>query len=81
MEPFKHSTCNATLGVSEEQASAGVVPLPINRAKDDGVPIVQSFWKPDEAELKALSEGHPVMITLQGYTHAPIMVQVAGDKE
>jgi hypothetical protein len=81
MEIIKHSTCNATLGVSAEQAAAGIVPLPINRAQEDGVPVVQSFWKPDADELAYLNAGHPIVLSVFGHTHAPLRISVALDKD
>lgn len=82
MNIVKHSSCNRILGVSEAQAAAGVVPLPVRRCTDeDELPIIQSFWRPDEAELKALNAGHPIIVTLQGHTHAPLKLEVAETKE
>lgn len=81
MEPVTHSTCNDVLGVSRTQTDAGVVPLPIVRTEDSYGPLIQSFWKPDATELKALNDGHPVMLEVYGHTHAPLRVSVAGDKE
>lgn len=81
MEIIKHSTCNDELGVSDVQREQGVVPLPINRAQEDGIPVVQSFWRPDADELAYLNAGHPIVLTVFGHTHAPVRISVALDKE
>jgi hypothetical protein len=81
MEIVTHSTCNDVLGVSAEQAAEGVVPLPINRSSEDGLPCVESFWKPDALELAAINAGHPILVRVMGHRHPPIFIGVAGDKE
>jgi hypothetical protein len=81
MEILKHSSCNDELGVSDQQAEEGVVPLPITRGYSDGYKIVQSFWKPSKEELDALNAGHPVLLEVYGHTHAPLRVMVAAEKD
>jgi hypothetical protein len=81
MEIFKHSSCNAELGVGPELAAQGVVPLPINRSNENGIEMVQSFWKPDAVELAAINAGHPIILTIWGETHTPVKLEVARDKE
>ncbi len=82
MTPFKHSMCNAELGVSPEQAADGIVPLPYCRGYLEPLtPVVQSFWKPDAEELKAINEGHPILLQVVGRTHPPLLVAVSAIKE
>lgn len=80
MEIYKHSSCNATLGVGPELAAKGVVPLPVNRSNEGGVDMVQSFWLPDPVELAAINAGHSIVLTVWGDTHTPVKLEVARDK-
>ena len=53
----------------------GVGDLRVIRYTDEnGVPHVQSHWKPSEEELKMLNEGARVSVDLWGISHAPIYV-------
>ena len=81
MDIFKHSLCDSVLGVSEKQRANGVEELPILAGHINGVPIVQSFWKPNAEEIAALSDGHPIVLTVVGVTHAPVSVAVCAVKE
>lgn len=88
MKFIQHSLCTDILkappGIKEEECAA----LPIRRGEEqvasfwgESVPIVQSFWLPEPEELKALNEGHPVMMTIWGRTHPPLRLEVCATKE
>jgi hypothetical protein len=77
MDFIQDIRCNDVLGappgVSIEQCRA----LPIRRAQlEDGIPVVQSFWRPTPQELKMLNSGAPVVLSIFGHTHAPVTMQV-----
>lgn len=85
MRFIQHTSCNSALGAPPGVKIDDCTALPIRRGLEDlpeggVVPIVQSFWKPEPEELRALNEGHPIMLTIWGNTHAPLRVEVAAEK-
>lgn len=44
------------------------------------VPTMTTAWYPSPEELKALNEGKPVYVILQGWHHPPIRVTVAEER-
>jgi len=79
MFPVKHSETNTTLYAAEGEDK--VIDLPIRRSAIQGIEVVQSFWKPEPNELAALNEGHAIILTVAGRTHAPVMMEVSAVKE
>lgn len=81
MRYIQHSTNNDVLGAPRGVPIDDCGALPVTRAFDEhGNPILQSFWRPDAAELAALNAGHPVVLQIWGSTHAPLFVAVAAEK-
>ena len=76
MEFIQHSSNNRVLGAPEGVPIEECRALPVTDMMVDGRPVVASFWKPDANELAALNAGHPVILMIQGFTHAPVMVGV-----
>lgn len=86
MRFIQHTSCNSALGAPPGVKIDDCRALPIRRGLEpvgegESVDIVQSFWRPEPEELKALNEGHPIMLTIWGRTHAPLRVEVAAEKD
>jgi hypothetical protein len=45
------------------------------------MPVVASYWRPTDAELKELLEGGCVEIVVLGYTHPPLSIRTATHPE
>ncbi|MHB1123713.1 MAG: hypothetical protein ACYC0T_13455 [Ramlibacter sp.] len=45
---------------------------------DDGTHGCISFWRPSAAERAAIAAGALVQLTVQGRTHAPVLIGVDG---
>lgn len=50
--------------------------LPVRVTHDGRHQLIQSYWKPDAAELKALNEGYAICLNVIGYTHPPVEMLV-----
>lgn len=50
--------------------------LPVRITTDGTHRLVQSYWKPDAAELKALNEGYSVCLSIVGHAHPPVQLFV-----
>lgn len=52
--------------------------LDIRKGNDErGHVVLQSAWTPDLAELAALNAGGSVILTIYGYAHPPVSVDVS----
>lgn len=66
---------NAPAGWNErEPIKCGM--LPIRDTKVDGIPCMQSMWKPDADELKHILAGGHIVLTIYGRGHPPVWVGV-----
>lgn len=79
MDPreFKGQTrmLNAPLGWNATQpVKCGM--LPIRDTTIDGIPCMQSVWKPDANELAHIARGGHVVLTVYGMGHPPVWVGV-----
>lgn len=54
-----------------------VLPLPVKRITEDGIPLVESVWRPSRAERAMLAEDADVVLTVWGRTVPPIRMRVA----
>lgn len=50
--------------------------LPIRDTKNEGMPCMQSYWKPEPDELAMLAAGAHVRLTVYGHGHPPVWVDV-----
>ncbi len=50
--------------------------LPVRITSDGTHPMIQSYWKPDDEELKALNDGFSVCLSVVGTSHPPVMLFV-----
>lgn len=80
MQHFQHPLCNARLTAPAGQ-EADVDTLHVQQGYSEGYPCVRSFWKPDANEMKCLEAGAPVVLTLMGYTHTPLRIDVPNPDE
>lgn len=79
MHPTQHPSNNDVLRAPPGQTVEQCRPLAITRAKyEDGTPVVQSFWRPSDAERAALAAGASVCLQIVGLTHPPLWVGVDG---
>ena len=70
--PSNNGVLGAPKGVPIEECRA----LPVTHMEMGGAPCVASFWRPDAQELALLNAGKPVILFVQGCTHAPLSVCV-----
>lgn len=79
MNKHQHITNNAVLGAPAgwDQKELPCGALPITRTECEGKPVVVSYWKPTEHELKALVDGGTVALWVLGDTMPPVSVEVA----
>lgn len=77
MNAIQDLRCNDVLGAPTGATIEECRALPIRRGVySDGTPVIQSFWRPTETELALLIRGEPLMLTILGHTHAPVLVEV-----
>lgn len=69
--------CNSVIGAPPGTPIEECSALPIRRAQyEDGTPVIQSFWKPTEEELKNLIAGKPIMLSVWGTRMPPVSLEV-----
>ena len=72
MIPARIIGCTRVLGKSQ-----GYLGLPVRDVVySDGDPAIQSAWIPDPKELEAIANGAPVILTLMGTGHPPVLLSV-----
>ncbi|GAB1361818.1 hypothetical protein MASR1M32_10540 [Rhodobacter sp.] len=42
----------------------------------DGTPAMQTAWEPTPAEIAAITAGAPIVLTLLGTGHPPVLIEV-----
>lgn len=79
MNAVKHKHCNHVIGapIGWDQDKLPVDALPVNVAMEDGVCLLQSFWRPTPEEIEAISHGHCVLLTILSNQHPIVSVGVA----
>lgn len=82
MEFQRHPNTNKVFGQPEgwTEHEPPVDALPVIQAVQDNVPVIQSFWKPNAEELKAMNEGHWIILTIIGRGMPPVLLQVEAVK-
>jgi len=45
-------------------------------AYDDGTPIMQTAWQITPSELARLRDGQPIILTILGISHPPVLLEV-----
>lgn len=76
MNRTQHPSNNGVLGAPPGQTIEECRALPVTHCTLDGAPCVASFWQPDAGELARLNAGKPVILWVQGRTHAPLALTV-----
>lgn len=79
MHFVQHPSNNAVFGAPNgwDQAGLPCGALPVTRTAIDGVPAIQSYWRPNAAELAALNAGNPVVLSIIGQGMPPVQLGVA----
>lgn len=49
-------------------------------AYDDGTPAMQTAWEPTPSEIARIVAGQPIILTLLGTGHPPVLIEVAGQE-
>jgi hypothetical protein len=44
---------------------------------DDGTPAMQTAWEPTPAEIARIVSGQPILLTVLGSAHPPVLIEVA----
>jgi hypothetical protein len=79
MRPTQHPSNNDVLRAPPGVPIEECTPLAITRAEyPNGAPVVLSYWRPSEAERKAIAEGALVAFQAWGRTHPPVYIGVDG---
>ena len=43
---------------------------------DDGTPAMQTAWQPTPSEIERIVAGQPIILTLLGTGHPPVLIEV-----
>ncbi len=43
----------------------------------DGTPAMQTAWEPTPAEIAMIASGQPIILTILGTGHPPVLIEVA----
>lgn len=79
MRPTQHPSNTSVLRPPPGATHDECVSLPITRAAySNGQAVVLSFWRPSEAERKAIADGALILFTCWGTTHPPVYIGVDG---
>jgi hypothetical protein len=82
MRPTQHPSNTSVLLPPKGATHDECVPLPITRIRyANGQDCVESYWRPSEAERKAIAEGALVRFNAWGTTHPPVWIGVDGIEE
>lgn len=78
MEFVHHPSNNHVFGPPIDYDHS-VVPcgsLPVTICMSEGQQVIQSFWRPDANELRAIMEGHPIVLIVHGQQHPVVSLAV-----
>lgn len=79
MRPTQHVSNNDVLRAPSGATVEECTPLAITRAKyPDGLEVVMSYWRPTDAERRAVADGALIMFQCWGRTHPPVYLGVDG---
>lgn len=77
MQFIKHPQCNYNFGPPKGVSGNDCGTLPVKQWQDpDFGQAYTSFWRPSEAELKALNDGGSIALTIYGPGHPMLSMQV-----
>lgn len=92
MHPINHRSNTARLGPPPGTPEGNVQTLAVTRimigskrqgdfppALEAPGPIVRSYWRPTDLELRALLKGRALVFQCWGYSHPPVFIGVEGD--
>jgi hypothetical protein len=79
MRPTQHPSNNTVLRPPPGATIEECTPLPITRRQyANGQDVVLSYWRPSDAERKAIAEGALIEFHAWGRTHPPVFIGVEG---
>lgn len=79
MNFIQHPTNNCVLGAPRGMSREECRAMPVTLVQyQDGQRGTMSFWKPTEAERRAINLGRPVVLTMLGSVCPPVIVGVEG---
>lgn len=74
MKFHQHSTNNMLLGAPHGMDNCDSLPATMMTEPE---PMIASFWRPTESELKILNEGGSVILYVFGTAHPPVALGAA----
>jgi len=78
MNPLRHPKTNAELGKPadwNDERDGPCLGLPVVRSHDtDGMPCMDSYWRPTPVEMKALQDGGAVNLRVFSKVHPVVWV-------
>lgn len=77
MSPIQHPICNDILRRPEGTTEDQCADLPILRCDNS----ITSLWQPDAEELALIQAGAPILLTIIGQTHPPLLIHVLPQPE
>jgi hypothetical protein len=78
MNPIVHPSNNHVFGPPEAW-DHGATPcdmLSVTLTELEGLPVIASYWQPDEQELAALAQGKPVILFVHSQSHPVVDIGV-----
>ena len=78
MQRTQHPSNNDVLGAPSgwDHERLACATLPITRTVRDGQAVVQSYWRPNDAEREAIQAGALIQLTVIGVSHPPLALEV-----
>lgn len=75
MQIGRISGCTRVLGQSQGYTGLPLRDVELNcSVNGEGTPAMQTAWFPDPKELEALQKGAPLILTVIGNAHPPVMI-------
>lgn len=59
-----------------DQSKAECLGLPIRESEQDGIPLMESLWKPTLRELDDMANGAALILTVAGKGHPAVSIHV-----
>lgn len=80
MRPTQHPSNNLVLGApsgwDQSESACHALAVTTLPADDSGPAVVMSWWRPTDAELRALIAGHTVRLSVVGERMPPVSIEV-----
>jgi hypothetical protein len=78
MDFENHAACNKTLGAPQgwDQSKLECAALPVRLALHNGLPLIESFWRPSPEELEHLNARGYVVLQVVSRSMPPVAIGV-----